>query len=140
MARATNAGRVAVLLAAAAAAAAVSNLAASTSRKLAWVGNYPRAQQVDAGTPATVPARPASPAPSAEAAPAPVAPSTGTVGAVDPDLARAFPPHPAKAAIEIDDPGVIENLDDPDTYRRAREREERRFAPRDPGTADGETE
>jgi CTP:molybdopterin cytidylyltransferase MocA len=34
--------------------------------------------------------------------------------------------------IEVADPGVIENLDDPDTYRRALEREEKRPASRDP--------
>src|SRR6185369_15715844 len=108
MARATNAGRVAVLLLAAAAAAAVSNLAASTSRKLAWVGNYPRAQQVEPETPAVAAAtRPASAAP--PAAPAPAAPSAGTVGVVDPELAQAFPPHPDKAAVEIA-PADVERL------------------------------
>jgi rhodanese-related sulfurtransferase len=108
MARATNAGRVAVLLLAAAAAAAVSNLAASTSRKLAWVGNYPRAQQVEGETPAVAAAtRPASAAP--PAAPAPAAPSAGTVGVVDPELAQAFPPHPDKAAVEIA-PADVERL------------------------------
>ena len=110
MARATNAGRVAVLLVAAAAAAAVSNLAASTSRKLAWVGNYPRAQQVEPETPAAAAAtRPASAAPPAAPAPAPAAPSAGTVGAVDPELAQAFPPHPDKAAVEIA-PADVERL------------------------------
>lgn len=112
MARATNAGRVAVLLVAAAAAAAVSNLAASTSRKLAWVGNYPRAQQVEPGTPAVTPVTPPAPAaPPAAPAPAsaPPPPSTGTVGAVDPELAKAFPPHPDKAAVEIA-PADVERL------------------------------
>jgi rhodanese-related sulfurtransferase len=89
MARATNAGRVAAVLALAAAAAAVSNLAASTSRKLAWVGSYSRALEVG------------PPAPEAAALPASSSPSTGSVAAVEPDLARSFPPHPDKPAIEI---------------------------------------
>jgi molybdenum cofactor cytidylyltransferase len=42
--------------------------------------------------------------------------------------------------IEVADPGVIENLDDPDGYRHAREREEKRSASRDPGGAGGESE
>jgi rhodanese-related sulfurtransferase len=101
MDRATNAGRVAVLLVLAAAAAAVSNLAASTSRKLAWVGNYSRALEVAAKPEAAALPASSNPAPAAPAALAAVSPSTGSVGAVDPDLARAFPPHPDKAAIEI---------------------------------------
>jgi rhodanese-related sulfurtransferase len=101
MARATNAGRVAVLLVLAAAAAAVSNLTASTSRKLAWAGNYPRALQVGAKPEeAPLPRRSLEPASPPAPAPMPAAPA-GTVGAVDPDLARVFPPHPDKAAIEI---------------------------------------
>jgi rhodanese-related sulfurtransferase len=129
MARATNAGRVAVLLVLAAAAAAVSNLAASTSRKLAWVGDYPRALEVGPPEPGAATPRPATAltaaapsaapaaAPSAAAAAppaaapstAPPAPSTGAIGAVDPELARAFPPHPDKAAVEIT-PGEVEQL------------------------------
>jgi len=102
MARATNVGRVTVLLVLAVVAAAVSNLAASTSRKLAWVGNYPRALDVGPAAPeaAALPAA-SKPAPAAQAAEAPSTPSTGSVAPVDPDLARAFPPHPDKAAIEI---------------------------------------
>jgi rhodanese-related sulfurtransferase len=102
MARATNVGRVTVLLVLAVVAAAVSNLAASTSRKLAWVGNYPRALEVGPAAPeaAALPAA-SKPAPAAQAAEAPSTPSTGSVAPVDPDLARAFPPHPDKAAIEI---------------------------------------
>jgi rhodanese-related sulfurtransferase len=108
MVRATNVGRVAVLLVLAAAAAAVSNLAASTSRKLAWVGNYPRALEVEARPEASAPpaAPGAAPAPAAEA---PLSPSTGSVAAVEPDLARAFPPHPDKAAVEIA-PADVEHL------------------------------
>ena len=110
MARATNAGRVVVLLVLAAAAAAVSHLAASASRKLAWVGNYPRALEVGPATPETA-ALPTgtrkTPAPPPAEAPA-SAPG-GSVGAVDADLARAFPPHPDKAAVEIP-PADVERL------------------------------
>jgi rhodanese-related sulfurtransferase len=108
MARATNPGRVAVLLVLAAAAAAVSNITASTSRKLAWAGDYPRALQVGANPEEAPPPR-RSPQPAAPAAPAPAAAPAGTVGAVDPDLARAFPPHPDKAAVEIS-PADVERL------------------------------
>ena len=104
MARATNVGRVAVLLVLAAAAAAVSNLAASTSRKLAWVGSYPRALEV--GPAARQAARPAAPNP-APAAPPVEAPSIPA--AVEPDLARSFPPHPDKPALEIA-PADVERL------------------------------
>lgn len=110
MARATNAGRVAVILLLAAAAAAVSNLAASTSRKLAWVGAYPRALEVGPSTAgAAPPTTSAAPTPSAAPATgdASTPPQTGAVGAVNPDLARAFPPHPDKAAIEIPPAGVL---------------------------------
>lgn len=109
MARATNAGRVAVILLLAAVAAAVSNVAASTSRKLAWVGAYPRALEVAAAEPA--PRETLSPATSAAPATgdASTPPQTGAVGAVGPDLARAFPPHPDKAAIEIP-PADVERL------------------------------
>lgn len=107
MARATNAGRVAVILLLAAVAAAVSNVAASTSRKLAWVGAYPRALEVAAAEPA--PRETVSPATSAAPATgdASTPPQTGAVGAVGPDLARAFPPHPDKAAIEIPPADVL---------------------------------
>ena len=108
MARATNFGRVAVLLLLAAVAAAVSNVAASTARKLAWVGAYPRALEVGAAAePATrpTPSNPAAAAPAAEPPPA----ATGSVGAVDPELALAFPPHPDKAAVEIS-PADVERL------------------------------
>lgn len=123
MARATNVGRVAVILILAAVAAAVSNFAAPTSRKLAWVGAYPRALEVGpaAAQPTAPPA--ASPATSAAAATGDVAPSpssppqtgsstppqTGAIGAVGPELARAFPPHPDKAAVEIS-PADVEKL------------------------------
>lgn len=107
MDRATNAGRVAVILLLAAVAAAVSNVVASTSRKLAWVGAYPRALAVAAAEPA--PRETVSPATSAAPATgdASTPPQTGAVGAVGPDLARAFPPHPDKAAIEIPPADVL---------------------------------
>jgi len=77
------------LLAVAAGFAALSNLAASTQRKLAWIGSYPRALEV--GAPSAGPAAvPAGAAPPAEG-PAPS-------GA---DLAKSFPPHPDKPAVEI---------------------------------------
>src|SRR6266566_5158198 len=78
MVRASNVGRVLALLVLAAAGAAISNLAASTQRKLAWVGHYPQALKVE------------------PAAPAPSSPATGAG-----DLARSFPPHPDKPALEI---------------------------------------
>jgi rhodanese-related sulfurtransferase len=99
MARATSVGRVVVLLVLAAVAAAVSNLAASTSRKLAWVGSYPRALEV--GPPVTAPASPAAEGPPMAASPGPASPPPGSVAAVAPDLARSFPPHPDKPALEI---------------------------------------
>ena len=123
MARGSNLARVVALIALAAAAAALSNLAASTQRKLAWVGSYPRA--LDVGAPAaTVEPTPAGPAaapasgaaapPTAESQPAnPVAATTGgapTASApFEPDLAAAFPPHPDKAAVEIS-PDSVELL------------------------------
>jgi rhodanese-related sulfurtransferase len=105
MVRASNIGRVLALLVLAAAGAAISNLAASTQRKLGWVGSYPRALQVE-------PAAAASPSPPAEKAekkeaPAATSPATPTAtspatgGATSPDLARSFPPHPDKPALEI---------------------------------------
>ena len=111
MARATNAARVLVILLLAAVAAAVSNLAASTSRKLAWVGAYPRALEVGTAAPDAAPRETASPATSAAPATGDGAPppQTGAVGAVGPDLARAFPPHPDKAAIEVP-PADVERL------------------------------
>ncbi len=121
MARATNAGRVLVILLLAVVAAAVSNLAASTSRKLAWVGAYPRALEVGGAAAEPTPRPAASPATSAAAATGDVAPrpstppqtsvsplpQTGAIGAVGPELARAFPPHPDKAAVEISPADVL---------------------------------
>jgi rhodanese-related sulfurtransferase len=123
MARGSNIARVVTLIALAAGAAALSNLAASTQRKLAWVGSYPRALDVGAPTataerpPAAQAAVPASgtAAPStAESRPAnPVAAPTGGAPTApapfEPDLASAFPPHPDKAAVEIS-PDSVELL------------------------------
>jgi len=113
MVRASNVGRVLALLFLAAAGAAISNLAASTHRKLAWVGSYPRALQVEptAALPTSAPTRaekkeapaekalsPPPAAPAASSAANSAAPSSATdVG----DLARSFPPHPDKPALEI---------------------------------------
>jgi rhodanese-related sulfurtransferase len=106
MVRASNVGLVLALLVLAAAGAAISNLTASTQRKLAWVGSYPRALQVEPAAPApsSAPARvekkeaPAviAPSPPSSAAPAATSPATGAG-----DLARSFPPHPDKPALEI---------------------------------------
>src|SRR6266542_5512450 len=106
MVRASNIGRVLALLVLAAAGAAISNLAASTQRKLAWVGSYPRALQVEPATPARPSGPPAetapSPPPSAAPAPSSTAPSAATSTATGVgDLARSFPPHPDKPALEI---------------------------------------
>lgn len=119
MVRGSNIARVVALIVLAAGAAALSNVAASTQRKLAWVGSYPRALDVGAPmvepTPAAVatPAAASSNAATAPAAPAP-APDSGTAvapGGVpgispspaspDVDLAKSFSPHPDKAAVEI---------------------------------------
>jgi len=122
MVRGPNIARVVALIVLAAGAAALSNVAASTERKLAWVGSYPRALDVGAPmeqpTPAAVPTPAAAPpdAATAPAAPAPspdpgaaipaggaldVSPSPASPSAPEPDLAKSFPPHPDKAAVEI---------------------------------------
>jgi rhodanese-related sulfurtransferase len=116
MARGSNFARVVALIVLGAGAAALSNLAASTQRKLAWVGSYPRALEVGAPAAAAVPTpaaqvAPAPPSPTAaqstaESRPAnPVPGSTASapaaLAAFEPDLAKAFPPHPDKAAVEI---------------------------------------
>ena len=89
MLRGSNAGRVVALIVVGVGAAALSNLAASTARKLAWIGSYPRA--LDVGAPTAAPAT--TPVPAAVAAPSPAAPEA--------DLGKSFPPHPDKAALEI---------------------------------------
>ena len=117
MARGSNFARVVALIAIGAGAAALSNLAATTQRKLAWVGSYPRA--LDVSAPAAM--AELTPAASAAAAPAPAesrpanpvaaanGPSPGAPAPFEPDLATAFPPHPDKAAVEIS-PDSVELL------------------------------
>jgi rhodanese-related sulfurtransferase len=121
MVRGSNFARVVALVVLGAGAAALSNLAASTQRKLAWVGSYPRALEVaglaaaaeptpgaepgpraasPTAAPATAGSRPANPVPAPAAAPA--APA-----AFEPDLAKTFPPHPDKAAVEISPDSVL---------------------------------
>ncbi|HEV8231681.1 MAG TPA: rhodanese-like domain-containing protein [Thermoanaerobaculia bacterium] len=117
MIRGSNLARVVVLLVLAAGGAAISNLAASTERRLAWVGSYPRALEVaPAGpvapsapsTPTLTPAVVATVSPPASlpteivsvtpaAAATPLAPPAGS----EADLTKSFPPHPDKAAVEI---------------------------------------
>ncbi|MDQ5872018.1 MAG: rhodanese-like domain-containing protein [Acidobacteriota bacterium] len=121
MPRAWSAARIAVLVVFAGVLAAISNLAASTDRKLAWVGSYPRALEVGppsaaVGIKRETPAAGVSPAPSAPAGgplapPAEASSSAGRapaagaaptpVSAGPTDSAKAFPPHPDKAAVEI---------------------------------------
>jgi rhodanese-related sulfurtransferase len=118
MVRGSNIARVVVLIVLAAGAAALSNVAASTERKLAWVGSYPRALDVGAPTVEPAPAAAATPAaasPDVGTAPtASPAPDSGTAVAAggvpgvsppaaspDVDLAKSFPPHPDKASVEI---------------------------------------
>ena len=97
MVRRANVGRVVVLLLAGAAAAAVSNFAAPTERKLAWVGSYPRALVVEPAGELTATAKAGTTRPAAVAATPPPA-SPAPLAA---DLATAFPPHPDKPSIEI---------------------------------------
>jgi rhodanese-related sulfurtransferase len=116
MPRGSNIARVIALIALGAGAAALSNLTASTQRKLAWAGSYPRA--LDVGAPAVEPAQTASiPAPAEPTAPPAV--SAGSPPAVqvtappappaalEPDLAKSFPPHPDKSAIEVSPDNVL---------------------------------
>lgn len=115
MVRRANVGRVIVLVLAGAVAAAISNLAAPTERKLAWVGAYPRALEVGpAGEAAVTPragAVPTAGAPSsAPTATVPGSPATSEAPApLSPELAKSFPPHPDKPAIEIS-PADVELL------------------------------
>jgi rhodanese-related sulfurtransferase len=117
MIRGSNLARVVVLLVLAAGGAAISNLAASTERRLKWVGSYPRALEVaPAGpeapsarlTPTLTPAVVATVSPPASlptevvsatpvAAATPTAPPAGS----EADLTKSFPPHPDKPAVEI---------------------------------------
>jgi len=120
MPRAWSAARIAALLVFAAVCAGISNLAASTDRKLAWVKSYPRALEVGpplaavAASRETAAARvsppPAHPTGGPSAPPAGARPSTGRARAAAAaastpvpaaDSAKSFPPHPDKAAVEI---------------------------------------
>jgi len=119
MPRAWSVARIAALLVFAAVCAAVSNLAASTDRKLAWVKSYPRALEVGApaaeavresvapgvSAPAALPADPAAPPPttasSAARTPAASAAVPTVVREAQADSAKSFAPHPDKAAVEI---------------------------------------
>jgi rhodanese-related sulfurtransferase len=103
-------GRALVLILAAAACAAISNFTASRERKMAWVGAYPRAldtSPVSESAPGPETAPPTTPAPAAAAA-APSAPSGNAPGAAA-SAAKAFPPHPDRAFVEIgtDDAEVL---------------------------------
>ena len=122
MVRGSNIARVVALVVLAAGAAALSNVAASTQRKLAWVGSYPGALAVGAPMVEATPAAVATPAAAASnSAPAPdsgTAVAPGGVPGVSPppsspspdvDLAKSFPPHPDKAAVEIT-PGDVQLL------------------------------
>lgn len=121
MPRAWSAARIVALVGFAVVCAAVSNFAASTDRKLAWVGSYPRALHVgppaveaprtplapafaapDAGPEGQSPA-PSAPQAAAQRAPAPPSsvPSPVAAAAEAADSGKAFPPHPDKAAIEV---------------------------------------
>lgn len=117
MVRRSDLARVIALIVLGAGAAALSNLAASTERRLAWVGSYPRALVVGPPEtpPTTAPAGEASrPAPgetaavvsphstSGHPAPAPPVPESAA-GAAAPDAGpeKSFPPHPDRPAVEI---------------------------------------
>ena len=107
MPRAWSIARIATLVAFAALCAAVSNFAASTERKLTWVGSYPRALEVGPASDAPAASEPgpgsvAAPAtPEARAAAPPAAASPAPTDAAAADSGKVFPPHPDKAAIEV---------------------------------------
>ncbi len=115
MPRAWSVARIAALLVFAAVCAAVSNLAASTDRKVAWVGNYPRALEVGPPAGAIEASRKTPAGDSPPPASAPLTGSASSTGRVQaaaaaapkpvPELpaesAKSFPPHPDKAAVEV---------------------------------------
>lgn len=96
MVRGSTVARVIALIVLGAGAAALSNLTASTARKLAWVGSYPRALETGLPEPTTVSITPTvPPASTAPATPPPAGSGPGS------DASKAFPPHPDKASVEI---------------------------------------
>lgn len=105
MIRGSTVARVIALIVLGAGAAAISNLTASTERKLAWIGSYPRALEIGApeGTP------PAATPTVAPASPAPATPVPAPGGAPEMDVSKTFPPHPDKASVEIE-PADVELL------------------------------
>lgn len=124
MPRAWSIARIVALVVFAAACAFLSNLLASTNRKLAWVGSYPRALEV--GPPSSAPVREpaaatgASPAPAdpiggseapAAAAPsnaaAPTVPAAGSAVTAVVDSGKVFAPHPDKASVEVSPDDVL---------------------------------
>lgn len=121
MPRAWSIARIVSLVVFAAALAFLSNLLASTNRKLAWVGSYPRALEV--GPPSAPPARepagassapadpiggPAAPAAAAPSnAPAPTVPAAGSTATAAVDSGKVFAPHPDKAAVEVSPDDVL---------------------------------
>ena len=99
MPRAWSLARIVSLVVFAAACAFLSNLLASTNRKLAWVGSYPRALEVGA------PSAPATAAPSN--APAPTVPAAGSTAVAAVDSGKVFAPHPDKASVEVSPDDVL---------------------------------
>jgi rhodanese-related sulfurtransferase len=104
-------GRALVLILAAAACAAISNFTASRERKIAWVGAYPRALDTSpVSESASGPAAETAPPPaSAAAAAAPSPAVSGNAPGAAAAAAKAFPPHPDRAFVEIgtDDAEVL---------------------------------
>jgi rhodanese-related sulfurtransferase len=99
MPRAWSLARIVSLVVFAAACAFLSNLLASTDRKLAWVGSYPRALEVGA------PSAPATAAPSN--APAPTVPAARSTAVAAVDSGKVFAPHPDKASVEVSPDDVL---------------------------------
>ena len=109
MPRAWSIARIVSLVVFAAACACLSNLLASTNRKLAWVGSYPRALEVGPPSAPADPtggsAAPASAAPSN--APAPTALPAGSKAVAAVDSGKVFAPHPDKASVEVSPDDVL---------------------------------
>lgn len=123
MARPPSASRVLFLLVVAALLAAVANLAAPGQRKLAWVGEYPRALEVGAPAETGQETRDTGDGTRDTTSPAPAAADTGSLATTDrsgpaptpppaaapavADSGKTFPPHPDKAAVEIAPEDVV---------------------------------